>query len=281
MAWSGERLGSSVKQLTGHNALLRGLGVSKKHKPVFEAYDRAIRALALLANNPLATDEAKRRQLDDIRQLFFGSEDKRKKNEWEKLGQLFALENLDSSLFCDVLQAVEDDVMHKPVRIWEELLQYCRLYAATQGRFLMTVCGENPSTYLPIENWCVVVMLLDIIGHIQETIGRNHRCLIPEEMLQNYGVQPTDLGVVPRLAAVNEMYVEILRRAEGILADAFVLPTLLHSYRKRFRCAVMLSLTNSLLQSYKKSFLTRGTCRLSIGAKITAIGAGIKRLFVR
>jgi phytoene/squalene synthetase len=255
--------------------------VSKKQKPLLEAYNGAMHNLMLLADNPLATSEEKCRQLDEIRQSFFCREDKRKKNEWEKLGQMFVLENLDSSLFCDVLQAVEEDVAHKPVRIWEELLQYCRLYAATQGRFLMTVCNENPSTYLPIENWGVVVMLLDIIGHTAENIGRNHRCLIPEEMLQNYGIQPTDLGVAPRLAAVNELYMEILRRTEGILADAFVLPTLLHGYHRRFRCAVMLSLTNSLLQSYKKSFLTRKTCRLSVRAKIAAIGVGIKRLFVR
>ena len=43
-----------------------------------------------------------------------------------RLGKLFVANNLDASLFMDLLVAFERDVNNKPIRIWEELIDYSR-----------------------------------------------------------------------------------------------------------------------------------------------------------
>lgn len=224
--------------------------INKRLRPLVDSYYRAARFADDIADTPRLTQEQKIEKLAAVRAAFMQPSSGNDLQIIRGLGRLFVAERLDSSLYLDLLDAFERDAVNKPVRIWEELLEYCRHSAAPVGRFLLAIHDENPSTCIPAENLCIILQLLNHLSDIKDDLSLLNRCYIPEDLMLQYNVKKTDLGLTISRPEVRQLLSEIMARIEKMQADAALLPPLIKNFKLRLNVYVILSLTNSVVKRY-------------------------------
>ena len=244
-------------------------------RPLVDAYYQAAREADDIADNPCLQQDEKLRRLAAVREAFLQPSAADDRSEIRRLGKLFAAENLDASLFLDLLTAFERDAAGRPVRIWEELMDYCRYSAAPVGRFILAVHDEAPSAILPAEQLCIVLQMINHLGDIKQDLSRLGRCYIPQDMMQKYGVRPSDFGLNYTSSAVRELLDEMLSRTGAMLKEAALLPALIRNFRLRFNICVILSLTNSMLQKYKRADFLQNSPRPNMTDRLKAFCLGM------
>ena len=227
--------------------------IGKKLRPLVDAYYQAARFADDTADTPRLTPEQKTEKLAAVRSAFMQPSAGNDLQVVRGLGRLFVSERLDSSLYLDLLEAFGRDAANRPVRIWEELIDYCRYSAAPVGRFLLAIHDENPSAALPAENLCIILQLLNHLSDIKNDLSLLNRCYIPENLMKEYGVRKTDFGLSVSRPEVKRLLAEIMSRIEKMQADAALLPPLIKNFRLRLNACVILSLTNSVIKRHIKS----------------------------
>ena len=225
-----------------------GMLISPKLKPLVNTYYQAARFTDDIADNPRTTSDEKLQQLAKIRQAFLQPDSGTDLIIIRGLGRLFVAEQLDASLFLDLITAFERDAVNQPIRIWEELIDYCRYSAAPVGRFMLAIHNESPSSYLPAENLCIILQLLNHLEGLKQDLSKLNRCYIPEDMLRQSDVRKTDLGLDITLPQVKKLLCGIMQKISKMQTDTKILPALIKNFRLRFEVCVILSLTNFVVQ---------------------------------
>ncbi len=272
----------SIKESKTRNSFPVGLVVSPSLKPMVKAYYTAARLADDIADAQNVSAKIKKQQITEIRKAFANYGEVSSYPAVSALGQMFAKENLDGSLYLDLLEAFERDIAARPIRIWEELLDYCRYSAAPVGRFMMAAYNENYSTYIPAENLCIILQLLDDLGDIKDDLSLLKRCYIPQDMLKKYDVKISDLGLSYTTAEAEKMLKEFLDKIRAMNKDVQHLPKLIKNFRLRFEVCIILSLTNSMLKKYGKVDILQYQPRLNFydWAKSLVYGL-LKSLFLK
>lgn len=254
-----------------------GMLVKPKFQTIIKAYYTVARFADDIADSSLLSKEEKIAKLNDIRDAFLNPLTGNSYMNIRKLGKMFVAEQLDASLFTDLLVAFERDAEQKKISIWEELLDYCRYSAAPVGRFLLALHDENPSAYLPAENLCIILQILDHLGDIKDDYSLLRRVYIPDDILSQYNICKTDLGLSYTKPEIKEMLAEIIAKLEAMQADTKVLPSLIKDFRLRFEVCVILSLTNSMIQKYKKVDILQYSPKLGMISWCKAFSQGFVR----
>lgn len=236
-----------------------GMLVSAPLKPWVQLYYQAARQADDIADNPEIEAEEKLRLLMQAEKDFFAQTD----SIAGKLGELFAAENLDSSLYTDLLAAFRRDARGETIEIWEQLLDYCRYSAAPVGRFMLAIHNENPSTYLPAETLCAVLQISNHLQDIKTDMCSLQRCYMPQDMLKQYGVAKSDLYLSAETPQLRALKHEICRRLRAMLQDAMVLPCLVRSLRLKAELGVIFSLTNFVLKKIEQKDIVASPIRLN------------------
>ncbi len=249
----------------------------KRLKPLISAYYQAARIADDIADASQLPAQEKMTQLAAIRCAFLSPGEGKDFLPVRDLGNKFTSERLDSSLFLDLLKAFEADSLGRPIRIWEELVAYCRFSAAPVGRFMLAIHDENISGYLPAENLCVILQILNHLRDIKKDLSELGRCYIPQELLAKYGVRASDLGLSYTKDGVRNMLAEIVAKLEKMQADTLILPSLIDNFRLRAEVGVILSLTNSMIQKNKRVDILQNPPRLNWLDWLKALVLGICR----
>ena len=236
-------------EITYHNENFPiGMMVASKLKHLVNMYYRAARFADDIADSNVLVKEQKLSKLEDITKAFLAPESGNNLLIIRNLGKMFVKEKLDASLYTDLLKAFEKDAMGINIQIWEELVDYCRYSASPVGRFMLAISDENVSTYLPAENLCVLLQIIDHLSDIKEDLSLLRRVYIPAEIMQKYNVRESDLGLSYTKPEVHAMLQDIVSRLEKMQNDAKILPRLIKSFSLRFEVGIILSLTNSVLK---------------------------------
>lgn len=238
------------KQATEENFPVEKL-VSKKLRPLVAAYYNAARQADNIADDGKLSREEKLEKLLKIEQAFYG---KNEDNfpEAAALGRLFAAENLDASLFTDLLKAFRRDAENKQPEIWEQLTDYCGYSAVPVGRFILAICNENPSTYLPAAVLCTVLQISNHLQDLKYDIVTAGRVYLPLQMMDEFQVKNSDLYLTKELPSFTALKKEILNKLRGMTKDTEKLPCLIRNRRLRMEISIILSLTNSMLKRLEK-----------------------------
>ena len=229
-----------------------GMMIPSKLRPLVDMYYQSARFADNIADSNILTKEDKIAKLENIRKAFLAPENGNNLLLIRNLGKMFVKERLDASLYTDLLKAFEKDASKTEIQVWEELVDYCRYSAAPVGRFMLAISDENLSTYLPAENLCVLLQLIDHISDIKEDLSLLGRVYIPAELMQKHNVRKSDLGLSYTKPEVKQMLDEIVKRMEKMQDDAQILPRLIKKISLRAEIGVILSLTNSMIKKYKK-----------------------------
>lgn len=241
-------------EITYHNENFPvGMMISSKLKPLVELYYYAARFADNIADSNVLEKKQKLTKLEDISKAFLSPENGNNLPQIRNLGKMFVRENLDASLYTDLLKAFEKDASGIKIQVWEELIDYCRYSAAPVGRFMLAISDENVSTYLPAENLCVLLQIIDHLSDIKEDLSLLGRIYIPSQIMKEYNVRESDLGLSYTKAEVKNMLHDIVKRLEKMQDDAKILPGLIRSFPLRIEVGVILSLTNSMIKKYKRA----------------------------
>ena len=263
-------------EITYHNENFPvGMMVSSKLKPLVEMYYYAARFADNIADSNVLEKSQKITKLEDITKAFLTPESGNNLPMIRNLGKMFVKENLDASLYTDLLKAFEKDASETKIQVWEELIDYCRYSAAPVGRFMLAISDENVSTYLPAENLCVLLQILDHLSDIKDDLSLLGRIYIPSEIMKEYNVRKSDLGLSYTKPEVKNMLNDIVKRLEKMQADAKILPRLIKSFGLRIEVGIILSLTNSMLKKYKKADILQKSPKPSTANWIKAIISGV------
>ena len=253
--------------------------VDKNKRFIVETYYMAAREADDIADAIGFSDNEKNIKLEKIEQDFFEA---KSEGVAAKLGRVFKQENLDSSLYTDLLIAFRKDCNNFKPQIWEQLLEYCRYSAAPVGRFILALYNESPTTYLPAETLCMVLQLINILQDIKFDICKLRRCYIPQELLDEFAVYETDFCLQQSSPQVKALITEILKRLKAMLDDAAILIPIIKKPRLRTEVCVIFSLTNCMLKKINKSDVIAQKIKLNKIDWIKAIILGwSKSLFVR
>jgi len=255
-----------------------GLLIGRKLKPVVKAYYQAARTADDIADNPDLSSREKIHLLDETERAFYGKNKEKKFAAAAQLGKIFVKENLDASLFTDLLKAFRQDAANQPLEIWEQLINYCAYSAAPVGRFLLAIHDENPSTYLPAATLCAVLQISNHIQDLKKDCQTMQRFYIPKKMMDKYGVVYEDFCRNEMTPSLKALRAEIVTELRSMMKDAAQLPRLIKNKRLRMETGVILSLTNSMLEKLEKEDVLSTSVRLSRPDWLKAFGYGIKTL---
>lgn len=253
-----------------------GLLVSKKLKPLVAAYYQAARAADDIADNPELTEEQKLDALEATEAAFDGRGNADSFPEARTLGELFRTENLDRSLYTDLLAAFRRDALNRQPEIWEQLTDYCNYSAVPVGRFMLAIHNENPSTYLPAASLCTALQLVNHLQDLKYDAITLRRFYLPKDLMAKYDVLPGDLYLPAATSGLKALILEICGRIRGQMKDAAALPRLVKSFRLRWEIGVIVSLTNSMLKRIEKYDVISRRIELSRLDWLKALGAGLK-----
>ena len=262
-------------EITYHNENFPvGMMVSSKLKPLVEIYYHAARFADNIADSNVIEKKQKLTKLDDIRKAFLFPEAGNNLPLIRNLGKMFVKESLDASLYTDLLKAFEKDASGIKIQVWEELIDYCRYSAAPVGRFMLAISNESVSTYLPAENLCVLLQIIDHLSDIKEDLSLLGRIYIPSQIMTEYNVRESDLGLSYTKPEVKAMLNDIVKRLEKMQDDAKILPKLIKNFGLRIEVGIILSLTNSMIKKYKKADILQKAPKPSIIDWIKAVFSG-------
>lgn len=262
-------------EITYHNENFPvGMMVAPKMKYLVDMYYQAARFADDIADSNVLSKDQKLNKLEDISKAFLTPESGNNLLLIRNLGKMFVKENLDASLYTDLLKAFEKDASGIKIQIWEELIDYCRYSASPVGRFMLAISNENVSTYLPAENLCVLLQIIDHLSDIKEDLSFLRRVYIPSEIMKEYNVRESDLGLSYTKPEVKQMLNDIVQRLEKMQDDAKILPGLIKSFSLRFEICIILSLTNSMIKRYKKVDILQKSPKPTVLSWIKALVVG-------
>ncbi len=244
-------------------------------------YYTAARFADDVADNPFISSQDKLQKLEAVRQAFLHPDQADNLPIIRKLSSIFVAHNLDRSLYLDLLRAFEQDSDFSSIRVFQELIQYCRYSAAPVGRFMLALYQEHPMTYLPGENLCIVLQILNHLGHIKDDLSWLKRCYIPLDMIQSHGLKTSDFGLSYSSVEVINLLHDLAAKTSAMLADAQVLPRLIKNFRLRFEVCVILSLTNSVLKQCKNRDILQNPPRPDKWTWMKSIIVGLWRALFR
>lgn len=255
-----------------------GMLISPKLKNIVQTYYQAARDADDAADNPLLSAEQKKAVLDNIELAFRQPDTPTEFKSAAKLGRLFAAENLDSSLYTDLLTAFRMDAENQPIEIWEQLLNYCNYSAAPVGRFMLAIHNENPSSYLPVATLCAVLQITNHLQDLKKDAVNLRRFYLPREMMEQHGARYSDIYLSFTKPALREVINETTDKLRMMLQDAEPIFKIVKNIRLKWELGVIFSLTNSMIKKIERRDVLHDNIRLNGFDWIKALGSGLNRI---
>ena len=255
-----------------------GMLISPKLKNIVQTYYQAARDADDAADNPLLSAEQKKAVLDNIELAFRQPDRPTEFKSAAKLGRLFAAENLDSSLYTDLLTAFRMDAENQPIEIWEQLLNYCNYSAVPVGRFMLAIHNENPSSYLPAATLCAVLQITNHLQDLKKDAVNLQRFYLPHEMMEQHGARYSDIYLSFTKPALREVINETTDKLRMMLQDAEPIFKIVKNIRLKWELGVIFSLTNSMIKKIERRDVLHDNIRLNGFDWIKALGSGLNRI---
>ncbi len=245
-----------------------------KFKKQFQIYNKAVNVIKSIASDSQISLEEKKQNFSAQYKSFY-QKNVCKDKDIQNLKEMFDNNNLDSSLFTDILLAYDNNITTFKLYVWEEFVAYHRLLVAPLSRFVLAIYDENPTTYLPMENLYTILEILSSLSSIKKQIIDCNQCIIPQDIMQKYDVKNTDLTLSFTTPNVQSMMQDLVDRINYMQADVQILPSIIKNFGLRVKVNIIISLTNSMIKKYKKSDIIHNLPEITLMDKIKAFGYGI------
>ena len=257
---------------------------NKDIRKIVADYYRFARYADDIADNPHLKPQNKVDKLYELEEIFTGQ--KSYKGQKLKFVQIlkdeFAKHNLSPDLATDLLIAFRKDSLGFDYQTWGQLVDYCKYSAAPVGRFMLAIHDESAAAYLPAETLCAVLQITNHLQDMKADACHLKRCYLPTQMMNEYGVEFTDICLTKATPALQALIKDITTRLKAMLKDAKILFSLVRNRRLKAELGVIFSLTNSMLKKIEKGDVIASSPKLNLFDWQKAFWSGIRQgLFTR
>ena len=244
----------------------------KKQRGIIMHYYNFARYCDDIADSPDKNSDEKLAQLDLAMQALYGQASSQCT---DLLRADFLAENLDFALAADLLTAFRRDAVNTHYQTWAQLLDYCRYSAVPVGRFMLALFNENPSTYMPAAALCSVLQIVNHLQDMKEDALKLKRIYIPQELFDKYKVSAKAVSAPHSSKNLHFLINDVLKRCDGLLQDAAVLPSILQSRRLKVYICVTLALTKILIRKMQHTDILKQKVKLTFIDKVAGTIKGI------
>ena len=245
---------------------------NSKQRVIIMHYYNFARHCDDIADSPNKNSDDKLTQLDLVEQALYGQASMKCA---DLLRADFLAEKLDFALATDLLTAFRRDAVNTFYQTWAQLLDYCRYSAVPVGRFILALFDENPSTYMPAAALCSVLQIVNHLQDMKEDALKLKRIYIPQELLDKYHVSAKALSAAKSSKNLHFLINDVLKRCDGLLKDASILPSILKSRRLRIYICVTLALTRILIHKMYHTDILKQKVKLTITDKLVGVMRGV------
>ena len=152
----------------------------------------------------------------------------------------------------DLLAAFRRDAANPRCADWADLMAYCRLSAASVGRFLIDLNGEDRAAYPPADALCSALQVLNHLQDLGDDLAELDRVYLPLDWLAAEGAAIEDLRCPALTPAMRRVVDRCLDATDDLLGEAAALPGALKRSRLRYEAAVILTIAERLSAALRK-----------------------------
>lgn len=271
------------KQAKDENFPVSGFFVRKDLRPIVEAYYDFARMADDIADNSKLSSGEKIRRLHSLEEVLDGHKVPHGASQIKasQLRDIFIKNHLDFSLATDLLIAFRQDSMGYHYETLGQLVNYCTYSAAPVGRFMLAIYDENPASYIPAASLCSALQIVNHLQDIKDDAIKLKRIYLPKEFLENFGVDDDALRRDTSSEGLRKVIRQMSNFVRGQLKESEILLQIVKDNRLRLEIAVIISLTNILLEKILKEDVMSKKVKLSSWNKFCGLVQGIIKFFSR
>jgi len=177
----------------------------------------------------------------------------------------------------DLLAAFRRDAENPRCADWADLMGYCRLSAASVGRFMIDLHGEDRAAYPASDALCAALQVLNHLQDCGDDLRTLDRVYLPLDWMAAEGATIDDLRSPALTPGLRRVIDRCLDATDTLIAEGGALPAQLGRSRLRWEAAVIVAVAERLSQR-----LRRGdplACRVALGkaARLGCVVTGLVR----
>ena len=177
----------------------------------------------------------------------------------------------------DLLAAFRRDAENPRCADWDDLMDYCRLSAASVGRFLIELNGEDEAAWPAADALCAALQVLNHLQDLREDLVTLDRVYLPLDWIAAEGATIEELRADALSPAMRRVLDRCLDATDHLLAVAAALPCRLGRSRLRYEAAVILTVAERLSGLLRRNDPLAGRVELGKVQRLTALGHGLLR----
>ena len=177
----------------------------------------------------------------------------------------------------DLLAAFRRDAANPRCADWADLMAYCRLSAASVGRFLIDLNGEEPAAYPASDALCAALQVLNHLQDLQDDIIALDRVYLPLDWMAQEGAAMEDLRRPALTPAMRRVVDRCLDATDALIGEAAALPGALTRSRLRYEAAVILVIAERLSAVLRKGDPLAGRVALGKRERLSCLMRGTLR----
>jgi len=177
----------------------------------------------------------------------------------------------------DLLAAFRRDAENPRCADWADLMAYCRLSAASVGRFLIELNGDDDTAYPASDALCAALQVLNHLQDLKEDLLELDRIYLPLDWLAAEGATVADLRADSLNPAMRRVIDRCLDETDRLLTNAATLPCRLSRSRLRYEAAVILTNAERLSHRLRRDDPLAGRVALGNLARMGCVVRGIFR----
>jgi phytoene/squalene synthetase len=152
-----------------------------------------------------------------------------------------------SAVHChELLDAFRLDATKNRYADWADLLAYCRLSAATVGRHVLDLHGEDRSTWMASDALCTALQILNHLQDCGEDRREMDRIYLPQDLMAANGCDAADLDADRASPGLMRVLESLVEGTADLLASGRKLPVRVRDRRLRGEVAAISHLALSM-----------------------------------
>ncbi len=177
----------------------------------------------------------------------------------------------------DLLDAFRRDAANPRCADWADLMAYCRLSAASVGRFLIDLNDEDQAACPASDALCAALQVLNHLQDLQDDLVALDRVYLPLDWMAQEGAAIENLRRPALTPAMRRVVDRCLDATDDLLTQAQVLPAALGRSRLRYEAAVILTIAERLSALLRRGDPLAGRIELSRADRACCLLRGLWR----
>lgn len=177
----------------------------------------------------------------------------------------------------DLLTAFRRDAENPRCADWDDLMGYCRLSAASVGRFMIDLHGEDRAAYPASDALCAALQVLNHLQDGAEDLRGLDRVYVPLDWLTADGATIDDLRRPALTPGLRRTIDRCLDASDALIAEGRALPGRLGRSRLRWEASVIVVVAERLSRKLRRGDPLAGRVALGKAERLGCLLAGLLR----